>query len=205
MVNGRLKRRKDFKPQRALFLIVGEGEVTEKEYFDILSEFCKTRINVKYVTPKKHHGGNCKALVQTMNDEIKAKSDSLKQDENWIVADIEDPGKSRDITPLITWCDKASHNYLGLTNPQFENWLLLHFQKGMSSNDPIHNLTKYIPAFKKNNKHIRGSIDITRIKAAIQNAKGSGVVVPDTSNNKSTYEINNCTSISHLVAKLIEM
>ena len=61
--------------------------------------------------------------------------------EYWIVADTEKSTRQRDLRPLIQWVQEDySTHHLAITNQQFEDWLLLHFQNRMSKNDPVQEL-----------------------------------------------------------------
>lgn len=66
MNNALKKRPSHTKPQRKLYIIVGEGEVTENAYF---SAFKSKTYRVVYTTPPKHHGGSMKKLIQCIENQ----------------------------------------------------------------------------------------------------------------------------------------
>lgn len=65
MNNALKKRSSHTKPQRKLYIIVGESEVTENAYFSALKS--KT-YRVVYTTPSKHHDGSIEKLVKYIED-----------------------------------------------------------------------------------------------------------------------------------------
>lgn len=61
MNNALKKRSSHTKPQRKLYIIVGESEVTENAYFSALKS---QTYRVVYKTPPKHHDGLMDELVR---------------------------------------------------------------------------------------------------------------------------------------------
>ena len=211
MNNALRKRSSNTKPQRKLYIIVGEGEVTENAYF---SAFKSQTYRVVYKTPSKHHGGSMDELVQCIEDQETSHRKNAET-EYWIVADTEKSTRQRDLRPLIQWVQEDySTHHLAITNQQFEDWLLLHFQNRMSKNDPVQELDsdskmpgysgKKHPNTKGKRKHI-SNINEKRILTAVDNAYHCNMVVSDQpgSGNTSEYERPHTTSVPHLVEKLI--
>ncbi|WP_288920868.1 RloB domain-containing protein, partial [uncultured Bifidobacterium sp.] len=97
---------------------------------------------------------------------------------------------------------RSPNNHLGLTNRQFENWLLLHFQKGMASEHPARDLNKYIQGFGEKSKHIRGKILLEHVSTALANAKTSNVITTDKPNGTQDIPLNH-TSLPRLIQSLV--
>lgn len=115
--NDNLRRRKPFREQLPRILIVCEGIVTEKRYFEHLGR--AERISVQ-LTVKG--GGTPKALVEKAL-ELKRADDDLF-DEVWCVFDIDEH-------PLVPEAKQQARDngiQLAISNPCFELWALLHFQ-----------------------------------------------------------------------------
>ena len=75
-------------------------------------------------------------------------------DEAWIVVD-KDKWTDEQLTKLLEWSRETPKNRakrgFALTNPQFEYWLLLHFEdaKQVTASNVINTLQKYDPAYDK--------------------------------------------------------
>lgn len=191
-------------PQRKLYVVVGEGELTEKGYIGL---FSSTTYAISYTSPRGHHGGSAKKLVQQMREQRKKHAPSTKAapTEYWIIADAEEENKNHDLQPLFDWVMEDEDNHLAITYPQFENWLLLHYQTKMSSMNPVRDMGKYISGYSRSNKSIGKHITEERVRTALDNAESAGVVVMDRaatmkelSQGKTYY-----TSMPQLVRKLL--
>lgn len=115
--NDSLRRRKPFRAQLPRILIVCEGIVTEKRYFEYLGR--AERISVQLTVQA---GGTPKALVEKAV-ELKSADDGLF-DEVWCVFDIDEH-------PLVPDAKQQARDngiQLAISNPCFELWALLHFQ-----------------------------------------------------------------------------
>lgn len=75
----------------------------------------------------------------------------------------------------------ATGYIIGFTNPQFEIWLLAHFEKlRMNYADVFRDLKKYIPEYSENNKTTRKITDLIRdIDRAIENSRDFSTVKYD--------------------------
>lgn len=193
-------------PQRKLFIIVGEGEVTEREY---VKRFISDAYATVYKSPRGSHGGDAKRLVRQMREERKKHSPSTKAapTEYWIIADAEEENKNHNLEPLFDWVQEDENNHLAITYPQFENWILLHYRTSMSSTNPVHDLAKYIPGYANHNKSIGNRITDEQIHTALRNARIAGVVVTDRPTNMSQLSQGRAyfTSMPHLVQQLLNV
>lgn len=189
--------------QRKLYIVVGEGEITEKEYFALFDNQ-PSEYRLIYVSLKNHHGGNTNELVKEMNRQANKHSSpsSAAPTEYWIAADVERAETARDLSPLFRWVQRSPNNHLGLTNRQFENWLLLHFQRGMASERPARDLSKYIQGFSEKSKHIRGKIQLEHVLIALANAKTANVIVTDKPGGMQDISLNH-TSLPRLIQNLV--
>lgn len=187
--------------QKKLYIIVGEGERTEKEYFQI---FSPVDASIMYSSPSDHHGGNVHTLIKEIGNQKRRHSQpsAAAPTEYWIIADVERSDAGRNLTPLFQWVKKNENHHLGLTNQQFENWLLLHFQKKIASSNPVNELRKYIPQYTSRSKGIGNTIQLSHVFTAIENARSANVISTDIPSNVDEIPINH-TSVPVLVGKLI--
>lgn len=202
--NRSLGRNNPRRQQRKLYIVVGEGEATEKEYFEFFRNQ-SDKYRLMYIPLKNHHGGNMVELVKMMDRQASKHSAPSKATptEYWIIADVERAETARDFTPLFEWVRKSPYNHLGLTNRQFENWLLLHFQTGMASEHPDRDLKKYIHGYGEKAKHVRGEIGLNNVLTALANAKSANVTATDKPAGMQDIPLNH-TSLPHLIQKLVE-
>jgi hypothetical protein len=93
-------------------------------------------------------------------------------DEAWLVVDKDQWGV-QDLKILHAWSQSAPYKNLVVSNPQFEYWLLLHFEDGNGINSKaecLSRLKKYIPNYSKSNIPI-SKFTVTRVQSAIERAK----------------------------------
>ncbi len=94
-----------------------------------------------------------------------------KLDEAWVVIDM-DRRDDKLLKPLWEWAQRQPNFRFALSNPQFEYWLLLHFEDGKSNaskSDCAKSLKRHLPAYRK-------SLDLKkftpeRVERAIRHAK----------------------------------
>ncbi|WP_289098640.1 RloB family protein [uncultured Bifidobacterium sp.] len=192
-------------PQRKLFVIVGEGELTEQEYIGLFS--ASGTYTIAYTPPRGHHGGDAKSLVKEMRRQKGNHAQSTKPapTEYWIIADAEEENKNHNLQPLFDWVQEDENNHLAITYPQFENWLLLHYQPNMGSTNPVRDLAKHIPGYGKHKKSIGKYVTDEQIRIALQNAKSAGVEVTDRPSSMTEIAQGRAyyTSVPCLVRRLI--
>lgn len=201
---GLKSRGKATRQQKKLYIIVGEGERTEKEYFQIFRDLDNAEYFVRYISPASHHGGDTRALVAEIESEERERPISSVEapTEYWIVADVENEGSGRNFDPLFKWVGRNQNRHLALTNPQFENWLLLHFQKSIASSNPVKELNKYITTYTLHSKGIERKVTLEHVKTALNNAKSANVVATDNPQTMGDIPINH-TAVPKLVEKLV--
>jgi hypothetical protein len=146
-----LRRRPGFREPLARFLIVCEGEVTEPRYFRHLRLQERGLVEVKVVP-----GGVPKTVVELAvklkkdaEAEAKRRKDAnLRYDHVWCVFDIDEHPFVREAKHQAR--DNAIE--VAVSNPCFELWLLLHFQKQTAhiERDRVAHLCRtHMPGYKK--------------------------------------------------------
>lgn len=189
----RFKRSVETREYRKVFNVFMEGRKTEPLYFEILKRQCdhvsillhpsttKTDPNQILIRAKRH---------------IK-KNGLDKNEEAWIVVDVDNRNKS-EFDALFVWRDENKQHGLGISNPSFEYWLLLHFDHGDSIKnitDCISRLRQHIPNFKKNNLGI-SRIDYKTLDVSIKNAKRKDEHCED-------WHVDNYSTVYLLIKKIL--
>lgn len=110
---------------RICYIIITEG-TTEEHYFRM---FKKQRLeNIEIICKKSKHP-SVEYLINTMNSAVDSEAFN-KYAECWIVLD-NDVLNAADIEKLQAWiADKTASvkRFVGISSPEFEYWLLLHFE-----------------------------------------------------------------------------
>lgn len=133
---------------KKLFLVAAEGKNTENQYFGI---FCG-KTSVVHVRCLKH--GNQSApgyLLKTMKKELKV-IDLRETDEAWCVCDT-DKWTPEQLNGLLEWSRQKTNYGLAVSNPNFEFWLLLHFEDGNKVRNSVTcktRLEQHLPGYDKN-------------------------------------------------------
>ena len=152
---------------RRLFIIAVEGAKTEPQYFSILNNELSV-IHVKCLDSR--HKSAPQKVLKRMTDYLK--DNQLKEmDEAWLVVD-KDQWSDDQLLELYQWANENIARGFALSNPNFEYWLLLHFEDGnrlASHQDCTNRLKRHLPEY---NKDI-SSREMTRARVddAIRRAK----------------------------------
>jgi hypothetical protein len=168
-------------PVRKIFHIVTEGEVTEKVYFRHIGRFRKN-ININVHTKK--HGLNAKIIMDLLQIKVIDKKTLNDGDEVWIVIDRDrwDMKHVEQCYKKICKLNKSNDEgenkevsfEMAFSNPCFEYWLLLHFEKpkNITAKNITNKLKKHIPNYEKL-KNVNNCKYFTEncINKAIENAK----------------------------------
>ncbi|NUM72408.1 MAG: RloB domain-containing protein [Ignavibacteriaceae bacterium] len=110
---------------RKLFIIAVEGLKTEPEYFAVFNSR-ESVIQVKCI--KGDHASSPNHVLKRMEKYLSSER-LLQSDEAWLVVD-KDSWSDEQLMLLHNWAKKAENHGLALSNPNFEFWLLLHFESG---------------------------------------------------------------------------
>lgn len=172
------RRAPSIKPRESV-LIVCEGAKTEPQYFKALRKELRL-LTVEVVV----EGEGCDSapisvvdhaisLRQQRDKEAKQSVGAVAYDVIWCVMDVEAP---RPHTSLAQAVDKAKANNLrmALSNPMFEYWYLLHFEKTSAlmqrNRDVMKKLKEHHAKYKKNDPEFF-TVVYPRTAKAIENSK----------------------------------
>lgn len=189
------KRRRSFsravgnRPYRPLFVIATEGKITEAQYFKNFTHL-NISIQMKVLHSKNNHGAP-KQVLERMKSYLSQKTLG-NQDQAWLVID-RDAWTEDDIKQLHQWTKEAANYHLALSNPNFEFWLLLHFEDGSKASHPKkcrQRLRKHLPNY---DKHIdKNKFTPDCVANAIQHAKqkvGAKVAWPAKPGQTTVYRL----------------
>ena len=130
------------------FLICTEGTKTEPEYFEMLNRFFR---NVNIKCPRSSTSKNSpRAVLKQMKREIKNLG-FQDTDQAWIVTD-KNEWSEKQLNEPYQWSTECENFGFAVSNPNFEYWLLLHFEDGCdidSAKKLNRKLKVHIPNYNK--------------------------------------------------------
>lgn len=110
---------------KKMFVIAAEGRKTENQYFGF---FCGEG-SVVHIRCLQHGDKSApEHLLKTIERNL-AQFDFRAGDEVWCVCDT-DNWKEDQLNALFEWSKQKENYGLAVSNPNFEFWLLLHFEDG---------------------------------------------------------------------------
>jgi hypothetical protein len=133
---------------RKLFVIATEGEKTEPQYFAIFNDH-ESVIQVRCLKSTGHDSSPA-SVLKRMNNYL-SQADLRPSDEAWLVVDT-DQWTNKQLDQLDAWAQKCRNYGLAVSNPNFEYWLLLHFEDGggiASSRNCTERLKRHLPQYEK--------------------------------------------------------
>jgi len=133
---------------KKLFIVSVEGSKTEPQYFAIFNQ-PQAIVLVKCLKRPSTESSPIQVLKKM---EGYLRKESLrKTDEAWIVVDKDDWTEDQ-LRELLQWAKKSENYGFALSNPNFEYWLLLHFEEGKgiaNSQECLTRLKRHLPNYKK--------------------------------------------------------
>lgn len=144
-----------------LFVIATEGKDTERIYFETLrKEIQMSQIKLE-ILPSENNESAPNKVFDRLTD-YHDKYDIEDDDQLWLVID-KDKWTDKMLSGIAQLCNEKKRFFMGLSNPCFELWLLLHFE----------DISKYTIVEKEKiltNKKIRGT---TFLKRKMRSVLGS--------------------------------
>lgn len=145
------RKRRDFhrsygeRRYRKMFVVAVEGEKTEPQYFAIFND------KKSVITCLKGGRGSSPPRVLKRMKDYLHREGLKRSDEAWLVVD-KDLWTDEQLSQLLEWAQSRDNYHFALSNPNFEYWLLLHFEDGTgiaSSRDCSERLKRYLPGYDK--------------------------------------------------------
>jgi hypothetical protein len=147
---GSYDRRAGKRPTAMHLLIVCEGAETEPNYFKALRKKLKLRMVEIEI---KEDAGAPNTIVATAERIAAKRSKEEKFDEIWCVFDREGEHYNKPFHDAVQKA-QALHYQLAISNPAFEYWYILHFERTtrvfQDGKDAKDYLQKHIPDYKEN-------------------------------------------------------
>lgn len=193
-----LRRRPAYRDPIPRILVICEGKMTEPNY---LKAFADDEKNGLVEVEAIGFGFDPRNLVEeaakrklAANEEAERESDeNIRYDEVWCLFDIDGKPKERRV-PEAKDVARARKIALGISNPSFELWGLLHFQefgKPSSPKQVTSALKKHYPGYKK-------ILPYLLMREGYENAVSRAVRLLNMRNLEGTPEGNPSTGVSRL-------
>lgn len=170
----RFRRQTGTRPLIRQIYVATEGVVTEPEYLDKLRPYVKPDCRLTVIRrPRREVGYSAPPLIrQKMEQYRRTRNIRLAaEDEQWLLFDI-DAWTPEQFADCRRWARSRPGNYLGVSHPSFEYWLLLHFEEPERELTPMQldiELRRYLPAYRK---HLpQGDLSADRIRLACVRAR----------------------------------
>lgn len=161
-------RRVGVRPYRPVCWISAEGQ-TERDYFS-MNVFKEARAVVKF--PRNIHPDrrNPAQVLKRFQKALK-ENDFRSGDEAWIIVDV-DEWDDAELRALIEWQEADARHHVAVSNPKFELFLLMHFDRGngcTTSAKVDSALKRYLPRYDKRLK--AAQFGKREVCLAIENAR----------------------------------
>jgi len=201
-----LRRRGPSRRPRAAVLIVCEGAETEPRYFRSLRR--RLKLTTTEVEVADDSGSAPTSVVNTAQARQKQRRRDAKRDpalveydEVWCVMDVEVP-EHPSLAEAVDKARKLPKTKVTLSNPCFEFWYLLHFERtgrqfqGCAS--VIHRLKNHLPDYEKGDECFEKLYH--RTGTAVTRA--SNLFLQQWQNEGNPRRCNPCTQVHELVERL---
>lgn len=195
----KLRRKQGTRVPRKVYVIVCEGEKTERIYFN---RYKSRYSNLKIETPNS----KCtdpKNLAKFARKQIEKKGLNFRNGDNiWCVFDC-DENTNEDISQA---CKIAKNDVkICLSNPNFEFWFLLHYEfivTRLERSEVIEKLKKHIPNYSKNTDIFDNLLNERSV--AINNAKKLNKLHGKNNIELISVESNPSTQVYRIVEEILK-
>lgn len=129
---GLVPRKTGIREYRSVCWVSAEG-ATERDYLG-MTVFKGSSVSVRF--PKNTHPNrhNPAAVLKRFEKALR-ENDFRSGDEAWLVVDVDDWSKD-EFRELLAWEAADSRHHLAVSNPKFELFLLMHFEKANGCTTP---------------------------------------------------------------------
>jgi len=126
-MTSRRKKKSQLKNPHKKIIIAMEGNKTEPDYFNKLKiEYKKSKLIIPL--DRLNTNSDPKHVINQLND-YKKDNDIDVLDELWLIIDTENPdNRSQELLSEIADECETKNYRLGMSNPCFEIWLILHYE-----------------------------------------------------------------------------
>lgn len=144
----RFERKTNLRRYKKLFVVAAEGRNTENQYFGFLGK----KNSVVRVHCIKHGDKSSPVYLLKAIEKYLKEAGLRDTDEAWCVCDT-DKWTPEQLNGLLEWSKQKTNYGLAVSNPNFEFWLLLHFEDRGRVNNPGDcktRLKQHLPEYNKN-------------------------------------------------------
>lgn len=163
-----LKRKERCRNYRNICWMSSEGH-TERDYFG-MDAFKEASMRVRYPENVHPHRHDPSQVLKRFQKALRAQ-DFRSGDEAWILIDVDEWNRA-DIVDLLKWAEADSRHHVAISNPKFELFLVMHFErgKGCTTSYAVDSaLKKHMPRYDKRLSRTQFRRD--RILDAVRNAE----------------------------------
>lgn len=169
---GLTPRKTNVRDYRSVCWVSAEG-ATESDYLG-MAVFKGAPVLVRF--PKNTHPNrhNLAAVLKRFEKALR-ENDFRAGDEAWLVVDVDDWGEA-EFRELLAWQAADGRHHLAVSNPKFELFLVMHFEKanGCTTSEKVDAaLKKHWPRYAKrvsptqfSAKQVRGAVENAKAKRA---------------------------------------
>lgn len=143
-----LKRKERCRSYRDVCWVSPEGQ-TEKDYLD-MDAFKDAAMSIRYPENVHPHRRDPKQVLKRFQKAMRTQ-DFRPGDEAWILVDVDTWDKG-DIDTLLRWAESDPRHHVAISNPKFELFLVMHFERGRGCTTPQTvdaALKKHMPRYDK--------------------------------------------------------
>lgn len=165
---GLAPRKTNVRDYRSVCWVSAEG-TTERDYLG-MAVFKDAPVSVRF--PKNTHPNrhNPAAVLKRFEKALR-ENDFRAADEAWLVVDVDDWGEA-EFAELLAWQEADDRHHLAVSNPKFELFLVMHFEKANGCTTPEKvdaALKKHLPRY--DNRVPRTQFSAKQVCGAVENAK----------------------------------
>ena len=171
--NNSLVRKTGTRRYRSVCWVSAEGS-TERDYFG-MDVFRNANVNVQFPRDVHPDRRNPAAVLKRFQKMLRTE-DFRAFDEAWIVVDV-DEWDRKEIELLHAWAEGDNRHHVVVSNPKFELFLLMHFEKanGCTTSAKIDAaLKRHMPGYDKRLGKRQFSAAQVRSAIAVAQAKRAG-------------------------------
>jgi len=186
--HNRFQRIHDIRRYRPRVVIITEGRVTEPAYLRKLQALypdVHLELRTQNTQSAPHY------LIKRITDAL-GKAPLEARDRAWLILDT-DKWTPAQIETIRQWQSQDKRHLVGMSNPSFEYWVLLHFEAGAGVSTPeqvSRALQRYLPQYTK---HLDGLVlTPDRVQRASEHARTrhrmhDTTVLPPPAGNTTMY------------------
>lgn len=163
-----LKRKTNVRPYRSVYWISTEGE-TERDYFS-MRVFKGLNVAISFPPNTNRANRTPTAVLKRIKSSLRS-NDFRAGDQAWAVVDVDNWDDSA-LKALADWADSNKGYHLAVSNPKFELYLLMHFEKASGCTTPQAvdaRLRRHMPNYRK--RISPSQFDKNEVQTAVENAR----------------------------------